>query len=166
MNPTFTADTDNDGRANDIDTDDDNDGMSDDYERSFALNPLDAADALQDKDSDGFSNLAEAQAGSAPDDANDQPSVAGATPTLFSSILPLNRSSVIGASVSAFATIINAGSTDASNCSLVPLHALAAEFSFHATDPLTNLAVGAINGAPQHPRRWSTDIRVQLYVQR
>ena len=144
-NPTVTADTDGDGRANDVDADDDNDGMSDLFERNNGLDALDAADALADMDGDGASNLAEAQAGTAPDDASDVPASAGPAPTLFSSVLPLNRSTVINDTVGAFATLINAGSAAVSGCSLVPLSALAAEFSYQATDPLTNAAVGEPN---------------------
>lgn len=55
------------------DPDDDNDGMSDDYENQFGLNPQDDTDAGLDPDGDGFTNLAESEAGSDPFDQNSAP---------------------------------------------------------------------------------------------
>lgn len=68
------VDTDSDGTGNNADADDDGDGMSDAYENTYGLDPLDAGDASVDADSDGFSNLEEYNAGSA---ANDPGSNAG-----------------------------------------------------------------------------------------
>jgi len=59
-------DTDSDGTGNACDSDDDNDGMPDSFENTFGLNPLDAADAALDSDSDGLSNLEEYQTGRNP----------------------------------------------------------------------------------------------------
>ena len=47
--------------------------MPDDYETANGLNPLDATDAAGDLDGDGFTNLAEFEAGSNPQDASDTP---------------------------------------------------------------------------------------------
>jgi len=64
---TFELDTDGDGIPNSQDPDDDNDGLLDSYENQYAfLDPLDASDASQDRDSDGLTNLQEYQAGSDP----------------------------------------------------------------------------------------------------
>ena len=60
------ADNDNDGEANALDPDDDNDGMPDTWEVLYSFNPLNAADAGQDPDFDGLSNLAEFRLGSHP----------------------------------------------------------------------------------------------------
>ena len=145
-NPNVAADTDNDGIANDVDTDDDNDGMTDVYERGAGLDPLSSLDALADLDGDGVSNLAEAQAGTSPSDAGDVPAASTPAPTLFSSVLPLNRATVVDGTVSAFATIFNAGDA-ATGCGMVPRTPMAAEFSYWATDPATNAITGGLNEA-------------------
>ena len=55
--------------------DSDNDGMPDDFEAKYAfLNPVDAADADADYDSDGFTNLEEYTAGTDPSDPASHPS--------------------------------------------------------------------------------------------
>jgi hypothetical protein len=53
--------------------DDDKDGMRDDWERKYALNPHDKADAALDPDEDGFSNLEEFLLGTVPNDPNSHP---------------------------------------------------------------------------------------------
>ena len=54
-------------------TDFDNDLIDDDYENEFNLNPQDSSDALIDSDGDGFYNLQEYHAGTAPNDTSDFP---------------------------------------------------------------------------------------------
>lgn len=53
------TDTDLDGLINSVDLDDDNDGMTDVYENTHGLDPLDDDDAGLDPDNDGLSCLAE-----------------------------------------------------------------------------------------------------------
>ena len=64
-------DTDSDNSPDSADTDDDNDGLSDTYEISIGLDPLDATDAAQDKDGDTLTNLQEFLDGTDPEDAGD-----------------------------------------------------------------------------------------------
>jgi len=61
-----SLDTDGDGVGNTADTDDDGDGMPDTWEIENALDPLSAADASLDPDSDGSTNLEEYQKGANP----------------------------------------------------------------------------------------------------
>ena len=61
-----SLDTDEDGVGNTADTDDDGDGMPDTWEIENALDPLSAADASLDPDSDGSTNLEEYQKGANP----------------------------------------------------------------------------------------------------
>ncbi len=55
------------------DVDTDKDGMPDVWENMYGFNPKDIADAAQDADNDGFSNLEEFRAGSDPKDPNSTP---------------------------------------------------------------------------------------------
>lgn len=61
------ADLDNDNQGNVCDTDDDGDGMSDSYEQSNGLDPLNPGDAEEDFDSDGLYNQREAVLGTRAD---------------------------------------------------------------------------------------------------
>jgi len=71
-----SIDTDGDGTIDSIDTDDDNDGLPDTWEVLYGFNPL-IADANQDSDSDGYSNLQEYEAGTDPTNNNSVPSELG-----------------------------------------------------------------------------------------
>lgn len=51
----------------------DGDGMADEWEKKYGLNPSDPADAAQDKDGDGFTNLEEYMAKTDPTDKADHP---------------------------------------------------------------------------------------------
>ncbi|MBF0371662.1 MAG: DUF1566 domain-containing protein, partial [Magnetococcales bacterium] len=57
--PIDWADVDGDGTGDNADEDDDNDGMSDIFEETYGLDPLDSSDAEIDSDGDGDSNLDE-----------------------------------------------------------------------------------------------------------
>lgn len=60
--------TDLDAQGDACDEDDDNDGMSDTWEISFGLDPLDASDATLDNDDDGFTNIEEYQNQTSPNE--------------------------------------------------------------------------------------------------
>ena len=62
----MSDDCDGDGRKDESDDDDDNDRMPDQYEESNGFNPYDPADADEDADRDGKSNVAEFLAGTDP----------------------------------------------------------------------------------------------------
>jgi len=66
---------------------------------------------------------------------------------LAAAVLPSSRSVEIGVPATAFATLINAGQTAATGCSLAPGTALPAGFFYQATVPGTN----ALTGSPNTP---------------
>jgi hypothetical protein len=69
------ADTDGDGIKDVVDEDDDNDTIPDAWEAEQGLNPMDKADADQDADEDGATNLAEYQSNTNPNDKTVLPKV-------------------------------------------------------------------------------------------
>ena len=140
----LVADTDGDGVTNEDDPDDDADGLPDEFELANFLNPVDASDALADTDGDQFSNLAERQAGSSVNDPDSKPGDA-VSDSLFAAVLPGHRTTRIGNTVTAFATIINANDERATDCSLVPAYAMPGTYGFAATDPATNAISGDAN---------------------
>ncbi len=66
VNNANQLDTDSDGLGDVCDDDADGDGMSNDYENTYGLDPLDAADASLDNDNDGLLNGGEATLGTNP----------------------------------------------------------------------------------------------------
>ena len=66
---------------------------------------------------------------------------------LLSAVLPSSRSVQVGATATAFTTVINTGSTPALSCEISPLISLPASFSYQTTNPATN----AITGSPNTP---------------
>jgi cyclophilin family peptidyl-prolyl cis-trans isomerase len=68
--PQESLDTDLDGVGNNQDSDDDNDLIPDEDELELGLNPLNALDAAEDLDGDGFTNLAEYLVGTDLQDPN------------------------------------------------------------------------------------------------
>ena len=70
--------------------------------------------------------------------------------SLVSSVLPTSRSTQVGNTVTAFATVINAynpleENTTATSCSISPITSVPATFVYQTTDPLTNALVGTPN---------------------
>jgi len=69
-----------------------------------------------------------------------------ANPASFAfSILPSSRSGVVGTESTAFLTVINTGSSQASNVRLELATAIPALLDFQATDPMTNGPIGSLN---------------------
>ena len=68
-----------------------------------------------------------------------------ATPVpLVASVLPGSRSVQVGSPASAFATIINAGNTAATDCSIAPQTSVPADFAYQTTDS-NNALIGTPN---------------------
>jgi hypothetical protein len=65
--------------------------------------------------------------------------------TLFAATLPSSRSVQVGQAATFFATVINAGATDASGCVIDKLSGVKGNLSFQATDPISNVPVGLPN---------------------
>ena len=66
---------------------------------------------------------------------------------LRAAVLPASRSVQVGSAATAYATIINAGDSTATSCSIAPLTSVPAQFSYQTTDPATN----ALTGTPNTP---------------
>jgi hypothetical protein len=64
---------------------------------------------------------------------------------LAAAVLPLSRSVEVGATATAFATMINAGPGTASTCTIAPATSIPASFVFQTTDPTTNALTGTAN---------------------
>ena len=68
-----------------------------------------------------------------------------AATTVVASMLPNSRSVQLGSSATLFATILNAGAEDGSNCRIQPDPSLNGTFTYQTTDPATNQSVGSPN---------------------
>jgi hypothetical protein len=66
---------------------------------------------------------------------------------LLASVLPASRSVQVGNTATAFAAIINTGSTTAPGCAVAPSSSVPASFAYQTTDPATN----ALTGSPNIP---------------
>jgi hypothetical protein len=66
-------------------------------------------------------------------------------PMVVSAILPSSRSVQVGASATAFATIINLGPGTAFACGIAPMTNIPAGFSYQPTDRTTNAVIGSPN---------------------
>jgi len=73
------------------------------------------------------------------------PSGSTAGAELVSAVLPASRSVEVGTSATAFATVINDGTVDATGCSLSLGANIPASFSYQAADPTTNATIAALN---------------------
>jgi N-acetylneuraminic acid mutarotase len=70
---------------------------------------------------------------------------------LVAAVLPSSRSVPVGTLATAFATIINTGSSTAIGCGIAPLTGIPATFSYQATDPATNQVTGTPNTPVEIP---------------
>src|SRR5262249_1133388 len=66
---------------------------------------------------------------------------------LLAAVLPSSRSVQVGAQATAFATIINTGTSTATGCKIAPGTAVSASFDFQTTNSATN----AVTGTPNTP---------------
>jgi N-acetylneuraminic acid mutarotase len=64
---------------------------------------------------------------------------------LFAAVLPTSRSVAVGTPATAFATIINTGTSTATGCQIAAGTILPASFAFQTTDPSTNAVTGTVN---------------------
>ncbi len=64
---------------------------------------------------------------------------------LAAAVLPSSRAVQVGATATAFATIINAGTATATSCGIALLSSIPASFSYQTTDPATNQVTGTPN---------------------
>jgi virginiamycin B lyase len=71
----------------------------------------------------------------------------GNVSALVAAVLPSSRSVEIGNTATAFATIINSGSSAASDCAIVPVAPVPASFVYQTTNPATN----ALTSSPNTP---------------
>src|SRR5262245_7657528 len=75
------------------------------------------------------------------------PPVSGqvAVSSLVAAVLPSSRSARVGSTVTAFVTVVNAGSVTAHGVGVFLKRPIAATLTFQTTDPATNLATGIAN---------------------
>ena len=67
--------------------------------------------------------------------------------SLVAAVLPSSRSVQVGTPATAFAIIINSGTTTATSCSIAPVTSVPATFVYQTTNPATN----AVTGTPNTP---------------
>jgi streptogramin lyase len=75
------------------------------------------------------------------------PASTASTSPLVAAVLPSSRSVEVGSTATAFATIINSGSSTASGCAVAPVTSVPASFVYQTTNPATN----ALTGSPNTP---------------
>ena len=71
--------------------------------------------------------------------------------TLMAAVLPGSRSVQVGATATAFATIINTDSNTANGCAISPITGIPATLSFQTTDPSTQQVTGTPNAPVDIP---------------
>jgi len=64
---------------------------------------------------------------------------------LRAAVLPTSRSVQVGTPATAFATIINTGTSTATGCQIAPGTTVSASFDFWTTNPATNAVTGTVN---------------------
>ena len=64
---------------------------------------------------------------------------------LVAAVLPASRSIAIGGTATAFATMINSGSSALSGCAISPVTTIPASFLYQTTNPSTNVLTGSAN---------------------
>jgi virginiamycin B lyase len=64
---------------------------------------------------------------------------------LYGSVLPASRSIVSGNTATAFAAMVNAGTTSLDNCKILPLSDIPITFNYQTTNPATNINTGTAN---------------------
>jgi hypothetical protein len=79
---------------------------------------------------------------------------------LQASVLPESRSAQVNGTVTAFATIINAGPNPVAGCSIAPLSGLPGTFVYQTTNPSTN----AVTGSPNTPVAIPGNNQLQTFV--
>jgi hypothetical protein len=72
---------------------------------------------------------------------------------LFAAVLPTSRSVAVGMPATAFATIINTGTSTATGCQIVPGTTMPASFAFQTTNPTTNALTGTVNTPADIPAK-------------
>lgn len=77
--------------------------------------------------------------------------VAGTSP-LLSAVLPTSRSVQTGNVATVFASMINSGTSDLTNCKIAPVTPLTGTFLYQTTDPATNKLTGTANTPALIPR--------------
>jgi hypothetical protein len=65
--------------------------------------------------------------------------------SLVAAVLPASRSVQLGATATAFATIINTGAAPGTNCAVAPVAPVPTTFVYQTTDPTTNALTGTAN---------------------
>jgi hypothetical protein len=96
----------------------------------------------------------------------------GCTPTqsvLFASILPYSRSVQVGATASFAATVLNTGTSTATNCSVAPMTGVSSSFDYQASGAALNtpVTIPGNNGSkdftlffiPQAPMTAESDVQ-------
>src|SRR5580704_1285952 len=68
-----------------------------------------------------------------------------ATSPLVAAVLPSSQSVQVGTPATAFATIINSGSTGLNTCAIAPVTTVPASFLYQTTNPTTNVLTGSPN---------------------
>jgi len=92
---------------------------------------------------------------------NGSPNIFGPT-SLLSAALPASRSILVNGTATAFATMINTGTTTATACSIAPAGSLPATFAYQTTNPATNVVTGKVNTPVDIPAGLSQSFVIAL----